>query len=65
MYEPVKLDIAPGQHDKLKDAVNLKKAVSMKVNIGGSDKKTDHQLFLLTNAQRNRLTRAKLIINQL
>lgn len=61
MYEPVKLDIAPGQHEKLKDAVNLKKAVSIKVNIGGGGKETDHQLFLLTNAQRNRLTRAKLM----
>ena len=61
MYEPVKLDIAPGQHEKLKDAVTLKKAVSIKVNIGGGGKETDHQLFLLTNAQRNRLTRAKLM----
>ena len=56
----MKLDISPDQHEKLKDAVTHGKSVSMKVNIGGG-KKAGHNLFLITNSQRNRLARAKVM----
>ena len=55
----MKLDVTPDQHQKLKDAVNHGKSVSMKVNVGG--KRTGRHMFLITHSQRNRLTRAKLL----
>ena len=60
MYVPMKLDIPPDQHEKLKEAVDCGKSVSMKVNIGGG-KKSNRHIFLLTNSQRSRLARAKLM----
>ena len=59
MYIPMKLDISPDQHEKLKDAVNQGKSVSMKVNVGS--KKAGRHMFLVTDSQRSRLTRAKLM----
>ena len=58
MYTPIKLNISPDQHEKLKDAVKHKKSVSLKVTING---KKGRHLFLLTRSQRKRLERAKLI----
>ena len=57
-YDAVKLDISPDQHEKLKDAAENGKSVSMRVNIG---KKAGRHTFLLTHSQRNRLDRAKLM----
>ena len=41
----MKLDIAPDQHEKLKDAVNHGKSVSMKINIGGGKKNYSSIVF--------------------
>ena len=60
MYTPIKLDISTDQHEKLKKAVQQKKAVSMKVNVNGSGKKNKYT-FLLTHSQQQRLERARLI----
>ena len=60
MYTPIKLDISPDQHDKLKNAVQHGKAVSMKVIINNNKKAGRHK-FLLTHAQTKRLQRAKLM----
>ena len=57
-YDAVKLNISPDQHEKLKDAAENGKSVSMRVNIG---KKAGRHTFLLTHSQRNRLDRAKLM----
>ena len=59
MYTPIKLNISSDQHEKLKEAVNHGKSVSIKVHIDG--KKAGRHLFLLTHSQRRRLDRAKLI----
>ena len=60
MYTPVKLNISIDQHEKLKNAINKQKAVSIKVTVnnhGGGGK----HVFLLTHSQIQRLERAKLI----
>ena len=56
MFTPIKLNISPDQHEKLKDAVKHEKSVSMKVTING---KKSHRPFLLTHSQLKRLERAK------
>ena len=60
MYTPVKLNISIDQHEKLKNAINTQKTVSIKVDSrggGGGGK----DVFLLTHSQIQRLERAKLI----
>ena len=57
MYVPIKLYISHDQHERLKKAVQHGKAISVKVTI---NKKGRHTL-LLTDLQRKRLERAKLM----
>ena len=58
MYTPVKLNIPIDQHEKLKNAINMHKAVSIKVDVNSLGGK---HVFLLTRSQIQRLERAKLI----
>ena len=56
MYTRVKLSISINQHEKLMNAINQQKAVSIKVDsAGGKD------VFLLARSQIQRLERAQLI----
>ena len=58
MYTPMKLNISIGQHEKLKNTINTQKSVSIKVNVNSVGGK---HIVLLTQTQRQRLERAKLI----
>ena len=57
MYTPIKVDVSANQHEKIKNALNKQKSITIKVGIHG---KGSH-LLLLTNAQIDRMERAKLI----
>ena len=47
MYTPKKVNISPGQQEKLKNAIANHKAVSIKLLLGGGG---DHRILLLTHA---------------
>ena len=57
MYTPVNVDVPTNQHEKIKNALNAQKSVTVKVNLHGSG----NHVLLLTNAQIDRVERARLI----
>ena len=57
MYTPTKVNVSADQHEKLKNASNNHKAVSVKLILGGSG----GDILLLTHAQIARIDRAKII----
>ena len=60
MYTPRKVNVALDQHEKLKNAINNHKAVSIKLVLNGGG---DHSL-LLTHEQIARIERARIIGKQ-
>ena len=57
MYTPVKVDVSTNQHEKIKKALSQQKSVAIKVGIHGNG----NHLMLFTDAQINRIERARLI----
>lgn len=60
MYTAIKVNVFADQHDKLKNAVAQKKAVTFKLNIRDNDGQHEHTL-LLTRGQIAKIQRSKLI----
>ena len=61
LYTPVKVSVANGQHEKLKDAIGGQKAVSIKIdlrNVGGEGGERD--TLLLTRGQVAKIEKAKM-----
>ena len=60
MYTPINLNVFTNdQHDKLKNAINHQKAVSIKLNL--EDNSSGKHILLLTRGQIAKIERAKLI----
>ena len=62
MYTPINLNVFTNdQHDKLKNAINHQKAVSIKLNLEDNSSGGGKHILLLTRGQIAKIERAKLI----
>ena len=62
MYTPINLNVfTNNQHDKLKNAINHQKAVSIKLNLEDNSSGGGKHILLLTRGQIAKIERAKLI----
>ena len=57
MYTPIKVDVPTDQHEKIKNALNKGKSISIKFGIHGNN----NHVLLVTDSQAERVERAKLI----